>query len=114
MICRPEDDTAVDELAEAVPAPSAYALSQNFPNPFNPVTTITYDLLKPAHVTLTIYALTGQKLATVVSGHQQAGHYQVAWDGKDAAGRAVASGLYLYRLAIEGQQKQARRMVLLR
>lgn len=71
---------AVEE-SEMSTLPSGYALFQNHPNPFNPVTVISYTLPQASHVTLTLYALTGQKVATLVSGVQEAGHYRVRWDG---------------------------------
>ena len=73
--------------------PSAFALFQNVPNPFNPLTTIAYDLPEAIAVILTVYTITGQKVGTLVSGHQEAGHYEVTWDD-----RGFASGIYLYRL----------------
>jgi len=56
---------------------------QNVPNPFNPVTTIAYDLLEANDVTLVIYTITGRRVATLVSGHKEARHYEVTWDGSE-------------------------------
>ena len=89
-------------------------LAQNYPNPFRPVTTIAYRLPEVSHVTLTVYGMTGQKVATMVSAHQQAGRYSVVWDAKDQPGRDVASAVYLYRLEVEELNVQTRRVVLLR
>lgn len=88
--------------------PSGYALFQNHPNPFNPVTVISYTLPQASHVTLTLYALTGQKVATLVSGVQDAGHYRVRWDAS-----GCANGVYFYRLEA-GSFMETRRMVLLK
>lgn len=95
--------------------PSHFALYQNSPNPFNPSTTIAYDLPEATDVTLTVYNLSGQKVATLVTGKQKAGHYEVEWDGQDESGQAVASGVYLYRLET-GKQGfvETRRMMLVR
>lgn len=73
--------------------PSAFRLAQNVPNPFNPITRITYDLPEPSDVTLNIYTLTGQHVATLVDQKQEAGTYHVTWDGS-----GFANGLYFYRL----------------
>jgi hypothetical protein len=101
-------DTTGIEASDGTGLPLDYALSQNYPNPFNAVTTITYDLPKACDVTLTIYVLTGQEVGTLVSGYQEAGHYEVTWKGK-----GQASGIYLYRLEA-GEFVETRRMVLLR
>ena len=103
---KPSEPTSV-EPSEGEAVPSGHALSQNVPNPFNPVTVIAYDLPKAGDVTLRIYNITGQQIATLVSKHQTAGHYQVAWDGA-----GFANGIYVYRLQA-GQFEEARRMLLL-
>jgi hypothetical protein len=74
-----------------------FELCQNTPNPFNPVTTITYRLPSASNVVLSICALNGQKIATLVSGHQAAGEYRVKWDGS-----RLAPGYYLYQLEAGG------------
>jgi hypothetical protein len=87
--------TAVTQQA----LPVANALWQNFPNPFNPETTINFELSEEAVVTLTIYDLTGQVVRTLVSGQfMTAGNYQSLWDGQNEVGVRVGSGVYLYRL----------------
>lgn len=78
--------------------PKSYNLYQNYPNPFNPSTQITYDLPITSKVTLTVFNLLGQEIRTLVTGSQGAGRYTVQWDGSNAAGQSVASGVYLYRL----------------
>ena len=88
-------------LASMVPKETA--LLSNYPNPFNPETWIPYQLSKPAYVTLTIYAANGQVVRRLVLGHQPAGVYQnrsraAYWDGKNAVGEPVASGVYFYTL----------------
>ena len=73
--------------------PGVYSLDQNHPNPFNPVTIISFALPEPAYVTLSIYNILGEKMATVVDGNLDAGYHTAEWDGSN-----VASGVYLYRI----------------
>jgi menaquinone-dependent protoporphyrinogen IX oxidase len=73
--------------------PTNFELRQNYPNPFNPVTNISYSLPQTCNVLLTVSAVNGRKLATIVSGHQEAGYHNVIWDG-----RQLPPGRYLYRL----------------
>jgi hypothetical protein len=90
----------VDEkLAEARAIPTTYELSQNFPNPFNPATTIRYGLPSAERVTLKIYNLLGEEVATLVDNEQKAAGYHTAvWDGQNNEGKIVASGVYIYRI----------------
>ena len=83
---------------------------ENYPNPFNPSTTIRYSLPEASEVRLTVYNVQGQQIRNLVSGQQEAGVYSVQWDGHDAVGRQVATGLYLYRLQA-GQNVAIRKMV---
>ncbi len=83
--------------------PEKTALLPNYPNPFNPETWIPYHLANPSEVTLTIYSVTGEIVRTLTLGHQPAGMYRTRsraayWDGKNAFGERVASGLYFYTL----------------
>ncbi len=73
--------------------PTEYTLSQNYPDPFNPSTTIDYDLPKQSHVVLKIYDVLGREITTLVDNDVQAGYHSVRWDAGN-----VASGLYLYRI----------------
>ncbi len=94
--------------------PSAFELSQNYPNPFNPETSIQYALKKNGHVTLTVFNVLGQKFATLVDQKQQAGQHSVHWDGRDQRGELAPSGVYFYKLALDGFQSQTRKMVLMK
>ena len=79
--------------------PTVNALAQNFPNPFNPETTIRFDLAEAAEVTLTVYDATGQTVRTLVEGeHFSAGNYSRVWDGLNRNGQAVGSGVYFYEM----------------
>ncbi|MCB0260840.1 MAG: T9SS type A sorting domain-containing protein [Calditrichaeota bacterium] len=93
--------------------PLAGELHQNYPNPFNPSTVIGYRLEKAGDVQLSIYNLLGQHVINLVAARQPAGRYRVEWNGKDAHGRPVPSGIYFYRLTA-GELSQTRRMLLLR
>ncbi len=93
--------------------PDAFALFQNFPNPFNTETVIRFDLERSGEVELSVYNLTGQRALTLTSGSRAAGTYTLRWDGRDRDGRTLASGIYLYRLRA-GEQVQTRKLLLLR
>jgi len=80
------------------PAGPAGRLYPAAPNPFNPATTVRYVLQRPGEVSLDVYGLDGRLVRTLYAGHRDAGEYEAVWDGRDAAGRAQASGIYLIRL----------------
>ena len=88
--------------------PNTFSLRQNYPNPFNAQTTISYSLSEPGPVTLTIYNLLGQKVATLFDGVQTAGEHRLVWDASD-----MTSGLYFSRLENGGSGSTAQ-MILLR
>ena len=92
--------------------PQMFALGHNYPNPFNPSTVIPYQLPVAGHVRLDVFNVLGQHVATLVDAQRQAGFHTAKWDATDAAGQAVAAGVYLYRLTAGGQQ-QIQRMVLI-
>ena len=98
-------------LGGAFARPEGFVLGQNYPNPFNPSTIIPYELAEVAHVRLEVFNTLGQQIAKLVDGEQGAGAYRVRWNGTDASGRAVAAGVYIYRLMV-GRTYQAGRMVL--
>jgi len=78
--------------------PTGYVLEQNYPNPFNPTTQILFSLPNSERVTLTIYNLLGQKITALVDGLMTAGSHVVTWNGRDAHGVQLSSGVYFYRL----------------
>jgi hypothetical protein len=93
--------------------PAEFALLQNAPNPFNPVTVMRYELPVPAHVRIDIYNVSGRLVRTVVDGHREAGYGRAVWDGTDTAGRKVASGVYMYEMRA-GDFTSRKMMVLLK
>ena len=112
----PEEETveAVETAVASAQAsvPQAFALAQNAPNPFNSDTVIRFALPQPSQVELAIYNLLGQPVAVLAQGPSAAGTFAVRWDGRDQAGRAVTSGVYLYRLRA-GEYTEVRKLLLL-
>ncbi len=93
--------------------PDAFGLFENYPNPFNPETQISYSLPRDLHVTLIVFNILGQKVKTLVDEFQYAGHNSVRWDSRDDDGREVSSGIYFYRIQA-GEYGGTKRMVLLK
>lgn len=94
-------------------APVSFELSQNFPNPFNPATTIRYALPKPERVTVQVFNLLGELVVTLVDDEQREAGYHVAiWSGRNAEGKSVGNGVYFVRMRA-GEFAQARKIVLL-
>lgn len=105
--------TAVEDEEEMAQRPSEFELHQNYPNPFNPGTEIEYTLKKTGHVTLHIYNVLGEKVKTLLDQDQPAGLYRIDWDGKNDDGKLVSSGIYLYKLEVNGFS-EAKKMLLLK
>ena len=99
---------------KAAALPTAFSLSANRPNPFNPSMQIAYEVPQQAHLTLTVYNVLGQEVVRLVNAIQQAGRYTVTWDGRNAQGQAASSGVYLYRLTSSTGFVESRRMLLLK
>lgn len=97
----------------ATVAAEKFDLSDNYPNPFNPSTTIRYQLRESANVMLAIYNILGQRIRILVQEMQAPGHYTLQWDGRDETGRAAASGVYIYRIQA-GRYVAGKKMILLR
>ena len=93
--------------------PNGFQLAQNYPNPFNPSTTIEFTLSRNAAVSLEIYNALGQRVRTLVDGPTKAGQHAVEWDGTDDAKAHLSSGVYFYRLTIDGAS-DVRKMVLVK
>ena len=82
--------------------------------PFNSQTVISWFLLRPGPARLEVFALTGQRVAVLQEGSQKAGVHRVHWDGQDHRSPSLASGVYLYRLVIDGRSVRTRKLTLLR
>ncbi len=102
---------APQDPADDTPAPSQ--LLGNYPNPFNPSTTIVFELARAGRATLAIFDVSGRRLRVLLDGRQEAGRREVFWDGRNDGGRAMASGVYFARLGTE-HGDQARRLMLLK
>jgi hypothetical protein len=98
---------------EEVAAPLEFALEQNYPNPFNPSTTIRFSIQQSGSVTLSVYSILGTEIKVLENAYLQAGSYEYQWDGRDADGLDVASGIYFYSLR-SGEFSQQKKMLLLR
>ena len=98
---------------ERIGLPDGPQLQQNAPNPFNSQTVISWFLLQEGRARLEVYALTGQRVAVLHEGPHKAGFHRRHWDGRDAQGRPLASGVYLYRL-VTAQGVHTRKLTLLR
>jgi flagellar hook assembly protein FlgD len=101
------------EISDSDIIPETFALYANYPNPFNPTTTISYDLPKRSQVTLGIYNILGKQIKTLVNQSQDAGNRIAVWDGTDNLGRQVSAGVYLYQIQA-GEFTQTRKMLLLK
>ena len=120
-ICQiPELPTDIGHVDDQQLIPECFELKQNFPNPFNMETSIAYQLPVPAHVTLEIYNLLGQKQKTLVNKGMSAGFHSINWDGKNLNGTPVTSGFYIYQIQVTPKDghstsfHQIRKMLLLK
>ena len=100
------------EVGAALPV--VFDLANNYPNPFNPATTIKYALPQAADVALTVYNVLGQPVRTLVAEHQSAGRYVVEWDATNNSGHSLSSGMYFYRLEAGGEFREVKKMLLLK
>ncbi len=86
--------------------------SRNYPNPFNPETTILFNLPQAGEVELVIYNIRGQRVSTLLNEYQQSGENRIVWDGRDESGRPVSSGVYFYRIIFDGESESGKMMLL--
>lgn len=105
--------TGIENEDKSSQFPLQFTLKPNSPNPFNPQTSIQYELSTPMNVRLDIFNLAGQKITTLVNEYKSAGQHFAIWDGKDASGVSVSSGIYLYSL-LAGGKRHTSKMTLIR
>ncbi len=110
---RGNEDIAVNPTGVTEGTIGKFGLAQNTPNPFNPKTQIAFSLPESADVTLSVYDVSGRRVATLVDRQLPAGPYSVEWNGRADNGEKVASGVYFYRL-MAGEKETSRKMVLLK
>jgi len=93
--------------------PLKFQLYNAYPNPFNPVTTLRYDIPENSHVTITIYDMLGRHIKTLINQTQDAGYKSVIWNATDNFGKPVSAGIYLYQIQA-GEYISTKKMVLLK
>ena len=106
-----ESQLSISQVGTALPA--EFSIAQNFPNPFNPVTSITFDVAEMDEVSLVVYDLTGKEVITLVSGTYTPGTYNVEWNAVNNAGDGIVSGMYIYRY-ISSEEAITRKMLYLK
>ncbi len=105
------NSVGVDNRSETFP--QGFVLEQNFPNPFNPSTTLRYELPEDGLVNVTIYDMMGRQVSTLVSSHQTAGYKSIQWNATNDFGKPASAGVYLYQIQA-GEFVQTKKMVLLK
>ncbi len=105
------NSVGVDNRSETFP--QGFVLEQNFPNPFNPSTTLRYELPEDGLVNVTIYDMMGRQVSTLVSSQQAAGYKSIQWNATNDFGKPVSAGVYLYQIQA-GEFVQTKKMVLLK
>ena len=114
IVIQPDAVKVAQDGSRPVPEPLAAALGPNVPNPFNPSTEISFTLPRRARVRLGVFDLAGRLVKRLVANQpREAGEHRVTWDGRDDHGRAVASGVYLYRMQTD-EFERVRKMTLLK
>lgn len=104
---------ATDVPRDRFNRPKSFELSQNYPNPFNAGTKISFSLLKKENVKLTVFNILGEPVAVLFQGPLSAGRHEFNWNGADAGGKTLSTGLYLYELRT-AEERDVRKMVLLK
>jgi len=101
------------EKSETVQIPGDFQLYRNFPNPFNPVTTIQYRLTSKSFVNITVYDMLGKQIQTLVDKNCENGLHEISWNGRDQYRNPVSAGIYLYKMKVNNSV-QTRKMILLK
>ncbi len=109
----PISAASVDEQGDVTIVPGQFELLQNYPNSFNPTTTIRYALPNASQVILKIYNLIGEVVKTLVNGYQSEQYHQMVWNRENEIGQKSATGIYLYHL-LAGVYKQTKRLIIMK
>ena len=107
----PSNSVGVDNRSETLP--QGFALEQNFPNPFNPITTLKYDLLEDSFVDITIYDMLGNVVNNLINRNQRRSYKSVQWNATNNFGEPVSAGMYIYTIQA-GEFRQVKKMILLK
>lgn len=94
--------------------PTITKLFQNYPNPFNPTTNISFSIVEKSEIEISIFNMKGQKVKTLVKTTYQKGNHSILWDGDDDLGESVSSGVYLYKLKVNGKSEAMKKCLLLK
>jgi len=115
VLCKPplEDNPFAKAVVEDPSLPREFMLHQNYPNPFNSNTIIRFDLPRRSDVTIRIYNILGQLVNTLVDRNANPGYHSIIWDGKNASGKSVASGIYLYNI-VAGDYRSSKKMTIIK
>jgi hypothetical protein len=108
-----KDETELSNINETPTLAVSFKVYDNFPNPFNPTTTLQYDLPEDATVKIMIYDLMGREVKTLVNNQQTAGFKSIIWNASNNLGQPVSAGMYLYRISA-GEFHSVKKMVLLK
>jgi hypothetical protein len=106
------EDTSIDNSSEEISNNAVNSLG-NFPNPFNPTTKISFELIYPGVTTIDIFNVRGQKITTILNNSLRSGFHTIEWDGIDILGNDCISGLYIYTVSVNGKH-QTNKMLLLK
>ena len=106
-------NTTIMSIDEKSFQPKTFKLAQNFPNPFNPTTNISFELLEDASVTIQIFDVSGRKIKTLISGNYSVGDYTTQWDARDERGQPVSAGVYIYTIE-SNNVLDSKKMILLK
>ncbi len=108
----PETDQEEGPFIDIIPA--SVTLHRNYPNPFNPTTTISFSIPEESNVELTIFNIKGQKVKTLINSNLDDGNHSVVWNGDDESNEPISSGVYFYKLKVNGKTEATKKMLLLK
>jgi hypothetical protein len=105
--------TSIDDVSFET-LPSTSSLGQNYPNPFNPSTLIPFTVSESSTISISVYNILGEKVADLINQVYPAGSNSVSWNGAFLDGETASTGVYIYRMLVNGQIAEVRKMTLLR